>query len=317
MPFFSFELIDPSKPIVVFGRDGQIGKALQESFKGLAVPVFFLAHADCDLADEVSINQVLNRHQPQVIINAAAYTAVDKAESEPNLAFAINAFAPKMMAQYTARQPQGVFIHYSTDYVFADTKETAYTETDVTGPVDQLCIYGQSKLAGEQAITETFNLAQNKSARYFILRTSWVYGDGANFIKTIWNLAHSKENLRVVNDQIGIPTSAGWLAGVCECLLTKKINSGVYHTVPDGEISWFDLARLIVEYLQEHRASILTKKLMPISTKEYPTVAKRPYNSRLNNHKLKAAIPNLFCEPEFDWKHQVIKYLDQLNEKHN
>jgi dTDP-4-dehydrorhamnose reductase len=137
-----------------------VGRALQVCLKDLNAPVVFLGRSDCDLSNVVSIRDVLNRYQPQVIINAAAYTAVDKAESadQRELAFAINAMAPKIMAQYAAGVPHGILVHYSTDYVFADTKTTAYLEVDKVGSVDQLCVYGQSKLAGELAIKETFDL---------------------------------------------------------------------------------------------------------------------------------------------------------------
>lgn len=143
-----------------------------------------------------------------------------------------------------------------------------------------------------------------------------MYGDGANFIKTIWNLAQSKQELRVVNDQIGVPTSANWLASVCESLINKDIDSGIYHAVPDGEVSWFELSKLILGYLQQRGVKITLRELLPIPAKDYPTAAKRPYNSKLNNQKLKNAIPSLFQESDFDWKNQVINYLDSLNEKH-
>ena len=181
MSYSSFELLDQTKPIVVFGRDGQVGKALQVCLNDLKVPAVFLGRNDCDLSNESSIREVLNRYQPQVIINAAAYTAVDKAESECELAFAINAKAPAVMAHYMANVAHGILVHYSSDYVFADTKQTAYLERDIAGPAEELSVYGQSKLAGEQVIEEAFNLAHDsghtdyadKFSRYFILRTSW------------------------------------------------------------------------------------------------------------------------------------------------
>jgi dTDP-4-dehydrorhamnose reductase len=220
MSYSSFELLDHSKPIVVFGRDGQVGRALQVYLKDLKVPVIFLGRSDCDLSSESSITQVLNRYQPQVIINAAAYTAVDKAEdlAERDLVFAINAKAPALMARYIANVSHGILVHYSTDYVFADAKQTAYLESDLTGPVEALCIYGQSKLTGEQAIEEVFGMShdsghvsyQDKFSRYFILRTSWVYGDGGNFIRTMLRLAVERDQLKVVADQVGVPTSAQW-----------------------------------------------------------------------------------------------------------
>jgi dTDP-4-dehydrorhamnose reductase len=215
MSYSSFELLDHSRPILVFGRDGQVGRALQACLKDLKVPAIFLGRTDCDLMSESSLVEVLNRYQPQVIINAAAYTAVDKAENlgEREIAFAINAKAPAVMAHYIANVTHGILVHYSTDYVFADTKQDAYFETDAFGPVENLNIYGQSKLAGEQAIEEVFNSVRDsghtsyadKFARYFILRTSWVYGDGSNFIRTMLRLAGERDQLKVVADQVGVP----------------------------------------------------------------------------------------------------------------
>jgi len=148
----SFELSDRFKSMMVFGRDGQVGRALQVFLKDLKVPLVFLGRSDCDLSNELSIKEVLNRYQPQVIINAAAYTEVDNAESNRELAFAINAKAPRVMAQHISNVTNGIFVHYSTDYVFADAKQSAYSETDVVGPIELLCIYGQSKLSCELAI---------------------------------------------------------------------------------------------------------------------------------------------------------------------
>jgi dTDP-4-dehydrorhamnose reductase len=223
----SFELLDHSRPILVFGRDGQVGKALQVCFKDLKMPSVFLGRADCDLTNESSIVEVLNHYKPQVIINAAAYTAVDKAEhlAEREIAFAINAQAPAVMANYIVKVAYGILVHYSTDYVFGDTKQDAYFETDSVGPVEHLNAYGQSKLAGEQAIEELFNLAHDsgnssyadKFSRYFILRSSWVYGDGGNFIRTMLRLAVERDQLKVVADQVGTPTSAKLLAEIAMC----------------------------------------------------------------------------------------------------
>jgi len=320
MSFSSFELLDHSKPIVVFGRDGQVGKALQECLKDLKVPVVFLGRADCDLSDESSIKQVLNHYQPQVIINAAAYTAVDKAETESELAFAINAHAPKVMAHYIANISHGIFVHYSTDYVFADTKQTPYLETDVTGPVNQLSIYGQSKLAGEQAIEEVFNLAQDsghvsykdKFSRYFILRTSWVYGDGGNFIRTMLRLAGERDQLKVVADQVGVPTSAPWLAQVGIQMAGSRVESGIYHAVPDGETSWHGLAVFAIEIAASAGEGIEVKSenILPIPASDYPLPAKRPYNSRMSNQKLKQALSEMaFTHSYPHWQEQVEAYV--------
>jgi dTDP-4-dehydrorhamnose reductase len=326
MSYSSFELLDRSKPIVVFGRDGQVGKALQVCLKDLQVPVVFLGRNDCDLSDESSIRDVLNRHQPQLIINAAAYTAVDRAGSEQELAFAVNAKAPQVMAHYIARVAHGIFVHYSTDYVFADTNQTAYLETDATGPVDRLNTYGQSKLAGEEAIEEIFNLAQDsrhrsyqdKFARYFILRTSWVYGDGANFIRTMLRLAGERDQLRVIADQVGVPTSAQWLAEVGVQIAGSRVESGVYHSVPDGETSWHGLAIFAIETAAacSEGVEIKAENIQAIPAIEYPLPAKRPYNSRLNNDKLKKALSEMAFTGQYPhWREQVEQYVKEYVEQ--
>ena len=233
MSYSSFQLLDHSQPILIFGRDGQVGKALQQTLDDFQVPVIYLGRKDCDLADHSALQEVLNRYQPQVIINAAAYTAVDRAESERDLAMAINAKAPEIMAHYIAHVSHGVLLHYSTDYVFADTKTTAYQEVDSPGPIKQLCVYGQSKWLGEQAIEKQFNLDKHSRitadhtqlSRYFILRTSWVYGDGDNFIRTMLRLAAERDNLRVVTDQIGVPTSAQWLSEIGIQMAGSRLDS--------------------------------------------------------------------------------------------
>lgn len=320
MPYSSFELLDRSKPILVFGRDGQVGKALQVYLHNFKLPVVFLGRSECDLSDELAIRVVLNRFKPQLIINAAAYTAVDKAESEQTLAFAINANAPKIMAQYIASVSHGILVHYSTDYVFADSKKTVYLETDLRGPVERLCVYGQSKLEGEQAIEKVFKLAigskcsqfTQKKSRYLILRTSWVYGDGANFISTILRLAGEKNILRVVADQVGVPTSAKWLAEVSLQLADSKFESGIYHAVPDGEASWHSLAVFAIQLALKKRENIKVKleNILPIPAKDFPLPAKRPYNSRLSNSKLKQALSKNISAGEYpNWKDQVQEYI--------
>ena len=322
MSFSSFELLDHSKPIVIFGRDGQVGRSLQVYLKDFEVPVVILGRSDCDLSNELSIRDVLNRYQPQVIINAAAYTAVDKAESpdQQELAFAINAMAPKIMAQYAASVAHGILVHYSTDYVFADTKTTAYLETDTVGSVDQLCVYGQSKLAGEQAIEEVFNWAHDSGhetyadrfSRYFILRTSWVYGDGGNFIRTMLRLAAEQDQLKVVADQVGAPTSAQWLAEIGIQMAGSRVESGIYHAVPDGEVSWHGLAVFAIETATSCGEGIKVKpeNILPIPATDYPVSAARPYNSRLSNQKLKKTLSEMAFTGQYpNWREQVETYV--------
>jgi dTDP-4-dehydrorhamnose reductase len=268
-----------------------------------------------------------------VIINAAAYTAVDKAESadQRELAFLINAMAPKVMAQYVAEVAHGVLVHYSTDYVFADTKKIAYLETDKVGPVEQLCIYGQSKLTGELAIKEVFDLnastdlgdgfnlseadQQSALSRYFILRTSWVYGEGGNFIRTILRLAAEREQLKVVADQVGTPTSAQWLAEVGVQIAGSRLESGIYHAVPDSEVSWHGLAVFAIETAGSYGEGIKVKSenIMPIPATDYPVPAARPYNSRLSNQKLKKALSEMAFTGQYPhWCDQVEKYVKQV-----
>jgi dTDP-4-dehydrorhamnose reductase len=268
-----------------------------------------------------------------VIINAAAYTAVDKAEGEDQreLAFAINAMAPKIMAQYAARVAHGILVHYSTDYVFADTKTTAYLETDTVGPIGQLCIYGQSKLAGELAIKEVFDLnatgnlsdgldvseagQQSSVSRYFILRTSWVYGDGGNFIRTMLRLAGERDQLKVVADQVGVPASAQWLAEVGVQMAGSRLESGIYHAVPDGEVSWHGLAVFAIETAASYGQGIEVKpeNILPIPATDYPVPAARPYNSRLSNQKLKKALSEMVFTGQYPhWRDQVEKYVKQV-----
>lgn len=323
MSYSSFDLLDVSRPILVFGKDGQVGRALQGCLKSFKVPVVFLGRDECDLSEGSALTVTLNQYQPQIIINAAAYTAVDQAEGEPDLAFAINTKAPQLMAQYVAGVSRGVFVHYSTDYVFADTKQDAYLETDSAGPVDQLCVYGQSKLAGENAIQDVFNLICSSEklkntdhfSRYFILRTSWVYGDGSNFIRTMLKLASERDSLRVVADQVGAPSSATWLAEIGVRLATADVASGIYHAVPDGEVSWHGLAIFAIEAAASYGEGLELKpeSIQAILAKDYPSMAARPYNSRMNNQKLKKVLSEMAFTGQYPrWQEQVDCYVQNI-----
>jgi dTDP-4-dehydrorhamnose reductase len=226
------------------------------------------------------------------------------------------------MAHYIANVAHGILVHYSSDYVFADTKQQAYIETDPVGPVENLNVYGQSKLAGEQAIEEVFNLAHNsghasyldKFSRYFILRTSWVYGDGDNFIRTIFRLAVERDQLKVVADQVGAPTSAQWLAEIGVQMAGSRVESGIYHTVPDGETSWHGLAVFAIETAASFSEGIevRSKNILPIPATSYSVPAKRPYNSRLSNAKLKKALSGMAFTSQYpDWQEQVQGYVSE------
>ncbi len=317
------KLSTQTNPILVFGRDGQVGKALQQCLSNLKVPAIFLGHAECDLADEQSIFKALDHYRPQVIINAAAYTEVDQAEKQLELVFAINARAPQVMAAYMATIPGGIFLQYSSDYVFADSKVTPYLESDPTGPINDLNVYGQTKLRGELLIQEAFALSQQKKSlhdskdeqpKYFILRTSWIYGDGDNFIKAILKLAGEQDQIKVVSDQMGVPTSADWLAEVSLKIINLNVQSGLYHVVPDGETSWYGLAVLAIEaaICQGASLSVGAENILPVSAKDYGALAKRPYNSRLNNAKLKQTLLNTAdIKPYPHWQDQVKSYVQR------
>jgi len=287
--------------ILVFGKDGQLGKsfhvALDSVNTTLANPsnIQYVGRAECDLTNEQKIKSLLNQFQPDLIINASAYTAVDKAETEVEVAFAVNARAPEIMAQYAVKNG-ATFLHYSTDYVFDGKKYGFYLENDLRNP---LGVYGKSKAAGEEAIAKAFT--DHITGQYAIFRTSWVYGDGGNFIRTILRLAKDREELKVIEDQYGVPTSAEWLAKVSLDLAMdaqdtlRRFPSGIYHAVPAGETSWYGLASLAVQAASEAGASlkIVSTAIKPIPAVEYPLPAPRPMNSRMSTDKLRQVFVDL------------------------
>jgi dTDP-4-dehydrorhamnose reductase len=208
-------------------------------------------------------------------------------------------------------------VHFSTDYVFAGDKETPYLETDSTGP---LGIYGMSKLEGERLIAHEFQsldhghqtVSSNKYSRYFILRTSWVYGDGANFIRTILRLAAERDQLKVIADQHGVPTSADWLAKLAIEFAGSHLESGIYHAVPDGQTTWHGLAVFAIETarLAGEGIEVKSENILPIPAIEYPLPAPRPSNSRMNNSKLKKALSEMAFTDQFpQWQPQVEAYI--------
>jgi dTDP-4-dehydrorhamnose reductase len=281
--------------ILVFGKDGQLGKAFQRELEVristlLAKPLIeYVGRSECDLANEVALTRLLNHFQPQLIINASAYTSVDKAETDSDLAFAINSIAPKIMAQYAADH-NATFLHYSTDYVFDGEKYGFYLEDDLCNP---LGVYGKSKAAGEAVIARIFN-AVGGNGQYAILRASWVYGDGGNFIRTILRLGKEREELKIINDQFGVPTSANWLVHVSlnlaldEDARLRKFTSGIYHAVPVGETTWYGLACVAVQAALDAGATLKAhpSAIKPILAVEYPLPAPRPMNSKMSTDKL-------------------------------
>lgn len=282
--------------ILVFGKDGQLGKAFKTFFDGCILPkdiaINYLGRSECDLSDPKLLKAVLVKNNPHLIINASAYTSVDKAESDAEMAYAINARAPELMAWYAAEN-NATFLHYSTDYVFDGAKEGLYIESDICNP---LAIYGKSKVAGEVAIEKIF--ANSSKGKYAILRTSWVYGDGGNFIRTILRLAKEREELKIIRDQRGVPTSAEWLAQISLSLVLdsqfklKDFPSGIYHAVPSGETSWYGLACLAVQSALDAGVELKVKPetIKPILAVEYPLPAPRPMNSCMDSKKLRSAL---------------------------
>ncbi|MFK0087114.1 dTDP-4-dehydrorhamnose reductase [Pseudomonas sp. NPDC090755] len=267
--------MNPTRPtILISGQHGQVARALQQCLGDLG-QLHVLGRDRLDLAQPEAIRTQVRRLVPDLIINAAAYTAVDQAESEPELAFALNARAPGIFAEEAARL--GIpLIHYSTDYVFDGDKATPYTEDDEPNPLN---VYGRSKLAGEQAI-------EAAAGQHLILRTSWVYSrHGRNFLLTMQRLLQEQPQLRVVADQIGAPTWAGTLATSTRMLIERWLAGqsgawGTYHLTARGETSWFGFAQAIGAHLKAQ--GLPCAELLPIPSSDYPTPARRPLNSRLD-----------------------------------
>lgn len=274
------------KKILLTGVRGQVGHALQQLLTHAEVTA--TDSAQMDLTQPEKIRQVVQAVKPDLIINPAAYTAVDKAETELARATAINAVAPGILAEEAAKIGAAM-IHFSTDYVYDGRKSTPYVETDAVNP---LSVYGQTKLAGEDAIRQV-------GLPHLIFRTSWVYGSfGKNFLKTILRLAGERESLRIVGDQYGSPTTDNTIAqAVCDVLqhwdTSNTAQSGIYHLVNAGETSWHGFANAIVKEYQKVQmdkgwAALAVREITAITSQEYPTPAQRPANSRLSTEKLYA-----------------------------
>jgi dTDP-4-dehydrorhamnose reductase len=276
---------------LVTGEGGQVGEALRRTLAPLG-EVVIPTLAEWDLTDVEATRKMVREVKPRWVVNAAAHTAVDKAESEPELAFAINATAPAVLAE-EARKIGAVMVHYSTDYVFDGAKEAAYVECDAPNPLN---VYGRSKLGGETALSAS-------GAAYFTFRTSWVYGaTGNNFVRSILRLAREREHLRIVADQYGAPTWSFELARLtaevigqverlaerngCSVSEAARPLSGLYHATGSGETTWCGFATRAIAELQKREPGTKLATVEPIPTSEYPTAAKRPMNSRLDCRKL-------------------------------
>ena len=295
--------------ILLLGKGGQVGWELQRSLAPLGelVALEFDSTDYCgDFTNLAGLAETVRQVKPDVIVNAAAHTAVDRAESEPELVRTINALAPGVLADEAGRLGAWL-IHYSTDYVFDGSGTTPWKETDATGP---LGVYGQTKREGEQAVAHC--------SRHLIFRTSWVYAArGANFAKTMLRLAKERDELKVIADQIGAPTGAGLLADVtAHAIRTVQTTpdgqtlAGLYHLVAGGETSWYDYAKFVVEYARrvDLPLRVAPDAILPIATTDYPTPAKRPLNSRLDTQKLQSAFGLLLP----DWKDGVQRMLVEI-----
>lgn len=302
-----------TRPFLITGDGGQVGDALKQTLAPLG-PWVAPTLAELDFTNPDSIRSVVQQHRPRWIINAAAHTAVDKAETEPELAYAINGTALSILAEEAAKLGAPI-VHYSTDYVFDGSGTKPWTESDTPSPLN---VYGASKLAGEVALT-------NSGVPHFTFRTSWVYGaTGKNFLVSILRFARERDHLRIVADQHGAPTWSFDLArltahAVAQVESAAAANghsltdaastlSGVYHAGGSGETTWFGFASAAIEELQrrEHSAKLATVE--PITTADYPTPAKRPANSRLDCSKLERA----FHYRMMDWRDSLTAVMNEL-----
>jgi dTDP-4-dehydrorhamnose reductase len=294
-----FKIMKTKKPaILIFGKNGQIGWELCRTMAPLGT-IVGMDYPEIDLAEPDSICSAVRSVKPDIIVNAAAYTAVDKAESEPELAMAVNGTAPGIIAEEAGRIG-AVLIHYSTDYVYNGEKRIPYVETDAANPLN---VYGKTKLAGDLAV-------QSAGVTHLIFRTSWVYGrHGNNFLMTMLNLAREREEIKVVDDQIGAPTWSREIAEAAAQIVSRGIkdlksffagHGGIYHMSAGGCGSWFDFAKGIFECDPNRRGHKL-RRLLPISTKEFNSAAVRPAYSVLNNEKFF----NTFGFRLADWQRQL------------
>ena len=287
------------KKVLLIGAKGQVGQELQVTLPQLG-EVISIGREELDLTNSEKISQLIREIHPDYLVNAAAYTAVDKAETEPDLAYSINSIAPKIMAE-SAEKIKAKFLHISTDYVFDGRKNTPYLETDLTNP---LGVYGQSKLRGEEEI-KTVN------SQAIILRTAWVYGSygKSNFVKTMLRLGKEREELKVVVDQVGSPTWTKDIAAAITQLLINVDNpTGIYNFTNSGVASWFDLTKAIFEEAKISGIPLKIQRVIPITTAEYPTPAVRPAYSVLSGQKISQQLGYI---PPY-WRDSLKAMLNQL-----
>lgn len=293
--------------ILLLGKNGQVGWELQRSLAPLGELIALdRAGKDVlcgDLTDLEGLRRTISIVNPNIIINAAAYTAVDNAENDKVNTNIVNAQAPRVLAE-EALNVGAWLVHYSTDYVFDGSGNNAWEEKDESNPLSE---YGRSKLAGERAI-------ENSGCKYLIFRTSWVFGSrGKNFAKTILHLANERQTLSVINDQVGAPTSAALLADCTAHALLKAIRNpelaGLYHLAASGQTTWYEYAKFVIGQAQIAGKELLVTEIKPIGTLDYPTLAKRPYNSRLSTAKFRDSFDLVLPQ----WQQGIIRMLDEIN----
>ncbi len=298
-----------STRILLLGKNGQVGWELQRSLAPLGhIIALDRAGEDglCgDIANLDGLRETIERIKPDVLVNAAAYTAVDKAQSEPEEAACLNHRAPALMAELM-KANGGCLVHYSTDYVFDGSGDQPWKEDDPTGP---LSVYGATKLAGEQAI-------QNSDCNHLIFRTSWVYASrGNNFAKTMLRLAQERDTLNVINDQIGAPTGADLIADITAHTLRqwqqRQASSGLYHLAAGGETSWYDYASYVIDWAAAAGIPMAVQAVNPIPSQDYPVPAQRPKNSRLDCR----ALQRTFELQLPDWKQGVERMLQETSKE--
>lgn len=288
--------------ILLFGKNGQLGWELQRSLSNLG-EVIALGHNEADFSHPSDLTAIVAQYKPHIIVNAAAYTAVDQAENMANQAHKVNAESPAILAQ-AAKICGALLVHYSTDYVFDGVSNKPWQEADSTSPLN---VYGVSKLKGEQAIIHS-------GCQFLIFRTSWVYGiRGGNFAKTMLRLAQERDELHIINDQFGAPTGADWLADITNRAIIQTMadpnKQGLYHATLSGETTWHGYASYIIEQAKLLNYPIKTHTIHAVSSSHFPTIAQRPSNSRLNTRKLQLAF-NIHCP---SWQLGVLRLLHSIS----
>ena len=277
------------KKILVTGCNGQLGKAIQKEYESEAAELILTDVADLDITDNAQVLQFVREHKPQVIMNCAAHTAVDLCEEQWDLAYRINAIGPRNLA-IAATQTGAKLMHISTDYVFSGDGDHPYTEFDPVGPTSA---YGKTKLEGERFV-------QQFAKNYFIIRTAWLYGDGKNFVKTMLKLSETRDNVSVVKDQFGSPTSAAELAKMMHHLEPTE-NYGLFHGTCEGSCSWADFADEIF------RLAGLPTRVNHITTEEYGSATRRPAYSVLDNYMLRLTTDFRMA----DWQDAIREYMEE------